>query len=141
MSLYIQDHLTLYNKNVIINIMEIDINGVKITLTKEQLEEIARQTQKVSKKEEMEKEFLNLWNGCTLKFDFEKYSQSIFLMKDGKYFFEQDFKRNYLWCSYNNVWSIFESKYGLEYNEIQSFIRDMVEQHFKLGGLTPYLQK
>lgn len=118
--------------------MEIDVNGVKITLTQDQLNEIARQTQTKSKEQEMEEEFLNLWNGCTIKFDFEKYPQSIFLMKDGKYFFKQDFKNNNLWCSRQNVWSIFEKKFGLKYTEIQLFITSTVEQHFKLRGLTPW---
>lgn len=119
--------------------MEIDVNGVKITLTQDQLNEIQRQTQKLTKEtkeDQMEKEFLDMWNGCVIHFDFEKYPESIFLMKDGEYFFEQDWKNKRLWCSIKYVWSIFESKYGLERNEIQLFIKAMVEKHFKLGGLT-----
>jgi hypothetical protein len=113
--------------------MEINVNGVQITLTEEQLKKIKKQTEKVS----AEKRFLDLWNGCAIKFDFEKYPERIFLMKDNMVMFEQDFKNGYLWCDYKLVWSVFENEYGFTYTDIQSFIKDVVERHFKMGVITP----
>ena len=117
--------------------MQIDINGVKITLTEQQLKEIKEQTEKPSK----EQIFLDLWNGCTIKFDFEKYPEKIFLMKNDKVIFEQDHKNGRLWCNYNRVWLIFEKEFGMKYDDIQSFIKNMVEKHFKLWVLTPLNDK
>ena len=109
---------------------------MEITLTQDQLDEIQRQTQKLTKEEQMEKDFLDLWNGCTIKFDFEKYPKTIFLMKDGEIFFELNFENMHLWCSYNNVWLIFKEKYGLKYDGVQFSIRRIL-RGLKLDGLIP----
>src|ERR1035437_486994 len=57
--------------------------------------------------------------------------------KKGKNYFEQDSKNGDLWCSYGLVWSIFESAFGMKYEQIQGFVKDMVDEHLKIKGLTP----
>ena len=110
--------------------MEINVNGVQITLTEGQLKEIKKQTEKIS----AEQRFLDLWNECTIKFDFDKYPESIFLMKNDRVIFEQDFKYGNLWVNYDLVWSVFEKEYSLNYVDIQSLIKGMVEIHFKINN-------
>lgn len=78
---------------------------------------------------------LEIFTGCTIERDEKIFPDSIFLMKGGKYFFE--IKKPYLWCSYSNVWDVFAKEYGMRYNEIQSLITNVVEEHFKMKGLTP----
>ena len=88
-----------------------------------------------------EQAFLDMWFGCTLHFD-EEYPQAVFLMKDGKVMFAQDFKNEYLWCNYDLVWLIFRDEFGMvKYQQWQSFTSKLVEERFKLKGLTPQLKQ
>jgi ATP-dependent helicase/DNAse subunit B len=83
-----------------------------------------------------EYEFLKLWHSCEWMI-WDRYPKSIFMVSKEEVLFEQDWKNNYLFCKYSEVWSLFESKY--EYNNIQ--IKDMIsgilEEHLKDGTLTP----
>ena len=49
----------------------------------------------------------------------------------------QELKNGELYVSYPKIWSVFESRFGLEYGQIQSLIKGMVESDFKFEGLTP----
>lgn len=123
--------------------MEIDVNGVKITLTQDQLDEIQRQNQKLTKKDnkkQTEEEFLEMWNNCEIKFDFERFPDSKFFMKNGKYFFRYDLKIDSFYCSYDNVWFVLENNYDFTYLETQAFIKSMLKKHFKWDKLTPLVE-
>ena len=121
--------------------MQIDVNGIKITLTDQQLKEIADQQKKSKTKEER---FLDLISGIDVnqpKVDFEKYPNFLFWFdKDGKYICEYDWKNGDFWFSYRNDWSVFESEFSLNYLETKKFLNGMVEEHFKLKGVTTYLE-
>ena len=85
-----------------------------------------------------EERLLGLIKGCVIDFDFKKYPGSIFLRsQEGRFMFEQDYRNSCLWCSYGNVWRVFEREYYMSYWKIQVLIRDTVEEHFKWNGLTP----
>ena len=81
--------------------------------------------------------FWELVSGTKLKFDFEKYPNTIFGFRDGKYVWEYDFKNNHLWLRYTTAWSVLQKEFGLNYNDIQSLIKSEVEKHFKCKGVTP----
>ena len=82
--------------------------------------------------------FAELCKDLERKEDRVKYPNSVFwLDKDGNYMFEHDEKNEYFWCSYTHVWSVFESKFGMKYDEIQAFTKGMVEEHFKCKEITP----
>jgi hypothetical protein len=66
----------------------------------------------------------------------EDDSSIIWWRKNNKYYFQQDEDDKILWCDFDLVWSVFEKEFGMKYIEIQAFIRDMMEKHFKLGCLT-----
>jgi hypothetical protein len=68
---------------------------------------------------------------------FKDYTNSIFYTIDDNIYMEMILKNGYLWVNYNRVWSIFESKFGMEYEQIQDLIKGIVEEHFKSGSLTP----
>jgi hypothetical protein len=60
-------------------------------------------------------------------FDFLQYwIPSIVLDKkvtiNGVDSYQYDSKNKYLWIDYTNIWSVFESKYGMEYSDIESLI-------------------
>ena len=63
----------------------------------------------------------------------------IFFMKDGKVIFEYDKKNEFVYISYNEIWAILESFFGLEYEEIQDLTKEWVKEHYNLRvTTTPY---
>jgi hypothetical protein len=72
----------------------------------------------------------------------EKYPDRVFfytLNDDGskKVWMEQDSENGYLWCRSNGFWSFFENEMGLNYSEIQTLMKTMVEQHLNREVGTP----
>lgn len=45
-----------------------------------------------------------------------------------------------LWCSHDRIWSVFEKKIGVHYDEIQIFIKNVVEMYFKNKEVTPEVE-
>ena len=91
-----------------------------------------------SKKSVDEKEqlFIDFIQDCVIKLDQNEYPFSIFMFKKDKYMFEYDWKNDTLWCSYDRVWSLFESKYKMSYQSLQQFIADQIETYFKFRPST-----
>jgi hypothetical protein len=104
-----------------------------------------------------EEVFLELIEGFEWKCDIKTYPNFLFGFKDDIYLFEiykskeinqqkiianyrfgleQDLKNANFWLDYDKIWSVFESKFGMNYNEIKSFMNGMVEKHFKMKGFT-----
>jgi len=112
-------------------------NGIVIELTQEQLAQIDKQRSLVKTKEQR---FLELISGIDIhqpKVDFQKYPNSLFWFdKDGIFICEYDWKNNYFWFHYLKVWSVFETEFNLTYQEIRNFLSGMVEEHFKMKGVT-----
>jgi hypothetical protein len=50
-----------------------------------------------------------------------------YFYKNDKFLFEQDLKNEWFWISYWNIWSIFYSKYEIEYNHVQTFFWIILE--------------
>jgi len=67
------------------------------------------------------------------------------MLIDNSYFFEGGIGSNHLFKCYesknlylsNNIWSKFENKAQLDFVDIQSIIKDVLEETFKLKGITP----
>lgn len=99
----------------------------------------------MNKEKSKEERFLELIQGIDISrpiVDFEQYPSSMFWVdKDGNYIAEYDFKDSRFWFSDNRIWSVFESEFGLNYNEIQDFTKTMVEKHFKIKGVTTWPQR
>jgi len=111
--------------------------------------------------DEKEKLFLDLIDGFEWKLDLNEYPNSLFAFKNDDCLFEiyngdglnqkkiianyrfgleQDFKNAAFWFHYDKIWSVFESKFDMKYNDIQSFMKGMVEKHFKIRGITTRLE-
>ena len=56
--------------------------------------------------------------------------------KDGNWLFKQDFKNGYLWVSYNYIWSVLRNEFGLNYDEIQELIKNVMYDYTNKGKLT-----
>ena len=65
-----------------------------------------------------------------------EYPGSIFWIKDGEVIAEI-LNSKYFWVSYQ-IWSNIMSMFSLEHTETQQVIKDWLEEHYKLGGLTPF---
>ena len=65
-----------------------------------------------------------------------KYPNSIFWIKDGEVIAEINECSDYFWVDYQ-IWDTISSMFSMEYNEIQRVMKDWLEEHNKLGGLTP----
>lgn len=102
---------------------------------------------------EKEKLFLDLIDGFEWKFDLNQYPNYLFGFKNDDCLFEifnidglnqQKIIANYRFdiehdlkivnfrFNYNKFWSVFESKYRMKYNDIQTFMSGMVEKHLKM---------
>jgi hypothetical protein len=109
---------------------------------KEKIQELEKQIEELKKevqKDEMEEWFRSLLNELQIEIK-DDDPKSVYYKKNGKIFFElyQGSIKTYFYCDYKLVWSIFKEKYKLiNYNEIQEFIRSMVEQYLKLSNVTP----
>lgn len=51
--------------------------------------------------------------------------------------FREDYKRNTLWCYYYKVWEVFETKYNMEYGQIQELQRNVVGKALNCKELIP----
>ena len=119
--------------------MQVEINGIKITLTSEQLQEIERQ-----KNNTPENLFKELIKGIDINkpvVDFEKYPNSIFWFKGDKLVFEYNLKNHDFWIDYDEIWSKFYPFFNDNYYDVQTFMKVQVEEHFKLKGVTPNYTK
>ena len=65
------------------------------------------------------------------------YPDSIFYRKNGKVVMEQNKKNKYFWFSNHDIWSFFESFFGMKYQEIRDFLRYWLDKAFKIEGYTP----
>lgn len=85
--------------------------------------------------------FLTTLNGCELKIDLNnKQPNIIFWNKNGVNWSYQDLKNGYIFFKYNGLWSIFDRGGVVNYFEIQSYIKNILEEGIKLKGYTPSLQ-
>ena len=65
------------------------------------------------------------------------YKNSVFYKFENKIIFEYNEKNGDFWIDYDEIWEIFESKYGLNYQQIRTLIKGMLEKHYKFKDLTP----
>jgi len=59
------------------------------------------------------------------------YPDSIFYDKEDKCIMEYNTKTEIFWLGYNLIWSVFESKYGLNHQQINKLLIPILEEHFK----------
>ena len=87
-----------------------------------------------------EKPFLDLMEGMERKVHPDE-PHITFWYKGDYWYFEQDEKNDVLWCQYGRVWSVFETHYYPNNTEIQVIIKYLMERHYNLRGLTPYINQ
>ena len=87
---------------------------------------------KDSKLEAMEKRFIELMNGLTIKL----VDRGINYYRGDVWIAELDIKNKVVWFRYFHFWSFFEKEFGLKYDDITSFTTNMVKKHLNCDGFT-----
>ena len=106
-------------------IKEVGINEVETILK--------QMKSKVNVKEELKKDFIELLSGCTISF----VCDDIDYKKDGILLFFYRKNGNIFRVRYN-IWSKFNSKYNLNYQELKELLVGIVEEVLNYKGVTPF---
>ena len=62
---------------------------------------------------------------------YNKEGLEFIYFKENEWIFYQDAKNEKFWCNYSRYWSIFKSKLDMEYKDIQSITKLLVEEKLK----------
>ena len=84
----------------------------------------------------MKEYFIEFLKSLTTKLDPEYPNYIFYLNNKNKIVIEYDKKSNIAYLDYYKIWSVFETKYHLKYQEIKELTGPMLEQHLKLKGVT-----
>ncbi len=67
------------------------------------------------------------------------YPDSVFYVdSDISILMRYDENTNDVWISYTSIWLKLESLFYLKYQDIHLIIKDWLEEHYNLKGVTPY---
>jgi hypothetical protein len=114
-------------KNKIENLIkEVGINKVEAILN--------QMKSKVNVKENLKKDFVELLTGCTISFN----NNDDDYKKDNKILFFYSKNKNYFYIDYQ-IWTNFELKYNLNYQELRDLVVSIVEEVLNYKGVTPVL--
>ena len=80
---------------------------------------------------------MNIFEGTHITLDLKHYPNRVFFFKGDIIWMEYDWENKDLWCRWEGFWEVLEEENGWEYYEVQAFIENQVEEHFKVKGFTP----
>ena len=128
---------------------QIEVNGVTIVLTEDQVNKILEQTKVKNAKELVKQEILEILEKYKSNVRFldencevSKYPTSRFeiLDENGEWLFDIDYdsKNQHFWYSYYRILEIFrENYYSINYNDFQEVMKSILEEPLNLKGVTP----
>ena len=129
----------------------IEVNGVTIVLTDDQVNKILEQTKVKDTKELVKQEILEMLEKYKSNVRFldkncevSNYPTSRFeiLNEEGKWLFDIDYdsKHQHFWYSYHRILVIFRENYSINYDDIQEVMKSILEEPLNLKGVTPYTE-
>lgn len=62
----------------------------------------------------------------------------VLFKKNGKVVMEMDMEDKHFGFDYDEIWSFFESVFGMEYEQIQEVLSQWLADDFKVDGYTPH---
>ena len=127
---------------------QIEVNGVTIELTDDQVKKILEQTKVKNTKELVKQEILEMLEKHKSNIRFlsknskvSKYPTSSFeiLDKNGDWLFTIDYdsKNQRFWYSYHRVWMFFNDKHSINKDDIKEVMKSILEEHLNLKEATP----
>jgi hypothetical protein len=82
-------------------------------------------------------DFLNLFNDLESVQSEEYEHWVLYRYKKGHNFMIYDRKNEYVYINYDEIWSVLEDKFGLNYFEIQGLTKRWLDEVYNLRGVTP----
>ena len=127
---------------------QVEVNGVTVELTEDQVKKILEQTKVKDAKELVKKEILEMLEKYKSNVRFldegenvSKYPTSRFEIfnENGVWLFDIDYneKNQHFWYSYDRVLDVFNVKYSINYDDFQDVMKSVLEEHLNLKGVTP----
>ena len=127
---------------------QIEVNGVTIELTDDQVKKILEQTIIKDTKELVKQEILEILEKYKSNVRFidenckvSKYPTSRFEIfnENGEWLFDIDYdsKNQHFWYSFYKVWIVFLNKYSINNFDFQEVMKSILEEHLNLKGITP----
>ena len=127
----------------------IEVNGVTIVLTEDQVNKILEQTNIKDTKELVKQEILEMLEKYKSNVRFldencnvSKYPTSRFeiLNENGEWLFDIDYdsKNPHFLYSYYRVWMVFNGKHSINKDDFQEVMKSILEEHLNLKGVTPW---
>ena len=122
---------------------------MKIIITESQfkklIENIIKEEEKsdvvkdLEKRWAMEDEFRRIMKDIIEKKDPLNLDRILYVDKNNptEYYMRYDQKTKYVWIDYDKLWSIFKTKYDLNYYEIRDFFKGILKRDYNLRGITP----
>ena len=112
----------------------LSINEIKNIL--EQVNNLVSQSEIIeANKDFCTKEQRDTFNEIVSKFtgtkEIDEYPDSVFYMVDDYVYMELDLETNIFYIRYDNFWRVFETKFGLDYQEIKELLCGLLEEHHK----------
>jgi len=83
-------------------------------------------------------DFLNLFNDLESVQSEEYGDYMLYRYKKGHNFMIYDRKNGYVYINYDEIWSVLEDKFGLNYGEIQELTRVWLDEVYNLRGVTTF---
>jgi hypothetical protein len=82
-------------------------------------------------------DFLNIFNNLESVQSEEYGDYMLYRYKKRHNFMIYDRKNGYVYINYDEIWSVLEDKFGLNYGEIQELTRVWLDEVYNLKGVTP----
>ena len=89
-----------------------------------------------SKLDRLAIKWLNDNYGDLEPFETEKYPNQVFYRKGKEIIFSYNKKNGYVYVNYEEIWSFFESFFGMEYEQIRDLTKVWVEESYNLRVTT-----
>ena len=79
---------------------------------------------------------MNIFESTHIKLDLKHYPRTVFFFKEDKFWMGYNWKNKILWCRLEYFWEVLERENNWNYEEVQAFIKDQVEKHFKIKDVS-----
>ena len=128
---------------------KIEVNGVMVELTEDQVKKILEQTKVKDTKELVKQEILEMLEKykSNVKFLTKNWKESNYptsrfeiLDNNGDWLFDIDYdsENPHFWYSYDRVLSVFSVKYLINYDGFKEVMKSILVEHLNLKGVTSY---
>jgi hypothetical protein len=92
---------------------------------------------KYSRLKPEERFLIDILHNVTI-FENEEYPNNLYYKYNNEIVFNYNLKNGNFYANNTKIWSILNSKFHLNYQQVSLLIKGMVEEHLKLKEITPH---